>query len=216
MRKWLRWSIPFLLCLLLAGCKEEPPAELAGIKRVAVLALDNAAACPEDVDLGRLVKDHLLASLSRRFAVEVIDGAPFEAEWPDRAATPDPAVLSELGGRHGVDGIVTGAITAYQERRDGTLGVLDWSDAEDRRVGIKVKLQVDVAFNLRLLRVADGSSLFYRNASGQAWRWITLDPKHPVFSIAVFLRPHFEELRDAAIRAAVNDLLRSIAREYGG
>lgn len=216
MRNWLRFIIPLAFCLFLAGCKEEPPAELAGIRRVAVLALENGAACPEGVDPGRLVKDQLLAHLSRRFALEVIDGAPCEEELRNRTAPWDPAFLADLGRRNDVDGLVTGTITEYRERREGALGVLEWYDPEDRRVGVKIKLQVEVAFNLRLLRTADGASVFHRRAAGRAWRWITLDPKHPVFSMAMFLQPHFEELRVAAVRQAVDDLLRNVAREYGG
>lgn len=216
MRKAIFVSLSLaLLLVLVTGCNN-PPVELAGIKRVAVMSMDSAWHQPM---LGRAIKYELLASIPRRFAIEVIDGAALEAEFQGvnlETVLARPEAAAELGRRYGVDGFVVGTVTAYEELRDGRLGVIhEWTEEDRSHLGMRINLGVQLAFNTRLVRADDGSSLFYRQASGFASRSITLDPKRPFLSMLNLFEPHFAELRDQAVRRAVHDLIWDLVREYG-
>ncbi|MGE5599314.1 MAG: hypothetical protein ACM3XS_08030 [Bacteroidota bacterium] len=192
-----------------AGCSR--PAALYGMRRIAVLALDDYTETP---GLGAEVKQAILARVPRSFTLEVVDGAAIEAELPAgqvESALGDPARAAELGRKHGVDGFVVGAVTQFREGRDGALG-LAWSSAEGLNASFEERITVSVAFNVRLVRAADGVSLIYRQAAAAAEKVLAFGLGHPYVSFEVSVGPHYPPLRAKAVGEAVDKLVRDLAR----
>ena len=207
MRKYI-WLLPLALLVLFAGC--QGPVELAGVRRVAVLTADPGHGPSA---LGLEIKREFLAQLPRRFTVEVIDGAPIEAQLPlgFQYSPPDTARIAALCKAYGADAFILTSVTRYEKRGDGRVGLLDAFDASMRRPGVKLELGVDLAFNATLIRAEDGHPLFGRSAHGSSFHRITLDPRHPLMSLHELLEPHFDQVRREAVRSAVYRLLREIA-----
>jgi len=202
------------LLVLLTGCNKTP-VELAGIKRVAVLTLDNLTSRQE---LGAEIKQELMAQIPRSLAVEVVDGAAIEAGLPPNgieAALSQPGRAAELGRRFGVDAFVVGMATTYREERDSRLN-MEWSSQEGFDASMSLEIGVSLGFNLRLLRAADGSSVIYRQAADTRTEVLVFGLVHPFISFTISAQPHYQQLREEAIHQAVHELIRGIRREYGG
>ena len=212
-RKYLLLFAPLLLLALLAGC-DKPPVELSGIKRVAVMTLDNVTSRQE---LGIEIKEELLSQIPRGIAVEVIDGAAIENQLPRNGveqALRDPARLAELGRLYGVDGFVVGTVTTYDEGHDGRLG-LQWNIGQGLSADFTVEIQVSLSFNLRLVRAADGASLIYRQWAETSTDVLSFGIGRPFVSVAVSIAPHYRQLREAAINEAVRKLIREMRETKG-
>ena len=203
--------LPILLLLILSGCKK--PVALDGVKRVAVLTLENYTNCPE---LGEEIKREILAQMPRDFVVEVIDGAALEAELFPTAAE---AILSgragEVARRHGVDAFILGEVTNYTEGHQEHLD-LGWGQGQGLKADAHVDLSVTVGFNLRLVRAADGGSLIYRQSSRTATEVLSFGLGHPYVSFTISAQPVYPQLRAEAVRQAVRELFREIARTQAG
>ena len=200
----------FALVLAISGCRK--PVELQGIERIAVLTLDNYTSCQA---LGTEIKLELLRQIPGRLMVEVIDGAPIEADLPANAveaALGDPAFAAGLGRRYGVDALLVGAATTYREWHDGNLGV-QWVLGESLTADVRVEIGVTVAFNLRLLRLSDGTSLFYRQSAKSSSEELVFGLGRPYVSFTVSAEPHFHELREAAVHDAVRRLVGEVVKE---
>ncbi|NLG85458.1 MAG: hypothetical protein GX493_12830 [Firmicutes bacterium] len=204
-------AVFFLLCLLLAGCRR---AEFAGIHRVAVLTPDNRTSSQE---LGIEIKHELLRVLPSRLAAEVIDGAAVEAELPAgeyAAGLQIPGVAVDLGARYGVDAFLVGTVTDYREEAEEHFS-LEAGTGERMKAEIRVDLRVTLGFNLTLVRAADGAVVFSRYAWGSAVHPLSLGLIPPSISLTVSAEPIYPRLRKEAIRDALQELLKEVARSSG-
>ena len=201
----------FALVLLLAsvaGCRKAP-VELAGIKRIAVLTPENYTKCPE---IAAEIKHELLSRIPEGIAVEVIDGTPLEAQMlPTPAEVVMSARAADLGRQFGIDAFMLGEVTAYDESHQEHLS-LRLESGSGLNADVKVDLTVNLAFNLRLVRAADGATLVYRQTAKSATEVFSFGLGQPYVSFTVSAQPLYPQLRREAVRAAVRDLLRELAK----
>lgn len=197
------------LLVTMAGCSRLDV--LYGMRRIAVLT-------PEDYThtegLGAEVKQAILDRVPRSFTVEVVDGAAVEAELPAgelASALSDATRAAELGRKHGVDGFVVGEVTQYREGRAGNLGFA-WSNTEGFNASFEERITVSVAFNVRLVRAADGVSLIYRQAADTAEQVLAFGLGHPYISFEASIGPHYPELRAKAVGEAAGRLVRDLVK----
>ncbi len=117
----------------------------------------------------------------------------------------------EVGRRHGVDAFILGEVTNYAEDHQEHLN-LSWELGQGLEADAHVDLSVTVGFNLRLVRAADGGSLIYRQSSQTSTEVLSFGLGHPYISFTVSAQPIYPQLRAEAVRQAVRDLFREIAR----
>ena len=198
--------LPLLALLPLAGCNK--PVALNGIKRVAVLTIENYTKCPS---LGDEIKREILAQMPKGFIVEVIDGEPLERQMlPTAAEVVMSGRAAEIGRRYGVDAFVLGEATLYEEKHQEHLGLEFGKGKFD--ADVRVDLTATVGFNLRLVRAADGASLLYRQSSQTATEALSFGLNHPYISFTVSAQPIYPQLRAEAVHNAVGELLRELAK----
>ncbi|MGE5528780.1 MAG: hypothetical protein ACM3X6_06530 [Patescibacteria group bacterium] len=212
MKKRLICALSLLLLPCLAGCGR--PVELYGIRRVAILALDNYTARRQ---LGAEIGRELMAQIPVRLAVEVIDGAAVEAGLPTGGAGSllgDPGLAAGLGQRFGVDAFLCVTAVSYREFRDRTLD-LSLASGEGLGAAFVVKVGVEVVFDLRLVLAADGSAPLYRQSAAVREERLVFDLTRPYRSFALSIEPCYRRLREEAVHEAVAKLIAMLRREYG-
>ena len=106
---------------------------------------------------------------------------------------------------------VLGEVTNYAEGHQEHLN-LGWGQGEGLNADVHVDLSVTVGFNLRLVRAADGGSLIYRQSSRTATEVLSFGLGRPYVSFTVSAQPIYPQLRSEAVRQAVRELFREIAR----
>ncbi len=213
MRKSILMALLFLLSALgLVGCA--PPVQLAGIHRVAVMTPDIKQG---PAIMAGEVKRGLLSRVPRRFAFEVVDGTQIESMALGTAggqiAIGDLGKVASICERNGIDALLLTSVTSYEETRTSYMSVIASGDPQVR-LGIQIELGVNLTLNATLIKIKDLSIVFSQSAPGTASRHATLDPKYPLASLNNLLAPHFEQLRQSAIRNAIYILTRQAAREF--
>ena len=202
-------ALSALFALALTGC--QGPIDLAGIKRVAVLTPVNRTNCPT---LGDEIKRELLRQLSNRVAAEIVDGAAIEAAIPLEglaAVLGRPDEAAELGAVYGVDAFLFGTATHYEQGHRPHLQ-LNIETGEGLHADARVDLEVQVGFELKLLRAADGQVLISHHVAESAEETFSIGLEPPSISLTFSLEPVYPQLREEAIRAAVRKTLMEVVR----
>lgn len=202
-------ALSALFALALTGC--QGPIDLAGIKRVAVLTPVNRTNCPT---LGEEIRRELLHQLSKRVEAEIVDGSAIEAALPPEelaAALVEPGRAAELGARYGVDAFLFGTATYYEQGYRPHLE-LNLGTGTRPQANARVDLEVQVGFELKLLRAADGRLLVSHHVAESAEKTFSLGLEPPFISLTLSLEPIYPRLREEAIRTAVRRTIKEVAR----
>ena len=210
-RRFIPLFLPALFALALAGCGG--PMELAGIHKVAVLTPFNRTDCPT---LGEEIKRELLRRLSDRVSAEIVDGAAIEAAFAPEdlaAVLADPDCAAELGVRYGVDALIFGTATYYEQGHEPHFEVRMGTD-RGLQANARVDVRVEVGFELKLLRLADGRILVAQHAAESAEETFSIGLDPPSIVLGFSLEPVYPRLREEAVRAAVRRAIEKVARDY--